>query len=78
MSRSRSSCTRLASSVSGSGAESAPVPRSRVASACLAARDASRRSLSIARLRAVVMIQPAGLGGSPSAGQRSEATVNAS
>jgi hypothetical protein len=30
------------------------------------AREASRRSRSIARLRAVVMIQPAGLGGSPS------------
>src|SRR3954470_6723081 len=42
------------------------------------AREASRRSRSIARLRAVVMIQPAGLGGGPVAGQRSTATANAS
>jgi len=34
-------------------------------------RDASRRSRSIARLRAVVMIQPAVLGGSPAAGRPS-------
>jgi hypothetical protein len=32
----------------------------------------------IARLRAVVMIQPAGLLGTPSAGQRWTATANAS
>jgi len=38
--------------------------------ACRSSRDASRRSRSMARLRAVVMIQPAGLGGSPAAGQR--------
>ena len=32
----------------------------------------------MARLRAVVMIQPAGLGGSPAAGHRCTATANAS
>src|SRR4029079_11577470 len=41
-------------------------------------RDASRRSRSIARLRAVVMIHPAGRGGSPSAGQCSSAAMKAS
>jgi hypothetical protein len=40
------------------------------ASACLCARAGSRRSWSMARLRAVVIIQPAGLGGAPSPGQR--------
>jgi hypothetical protein len=43
---------------------------SRWAWAWRSSRDASRRSRSIARLRAVVMIQPAGLGGTPRAGQR--------
>src|SRR6185436_13829186 len=41
-------------------------------------RDASRRRRSIARLRAVVMIHPAGLGGRPVDGQRCTAVVNAS
>ena len=41
---------------------------SRTALACRSAREASRRRRLIARLRAVVMIQPAGLGGDPSAG----------
>src|SRR5262245_11087437 len=38
----------------------------------------SRRSRSIARLRAVVMIQPAGAGGSPLSGHLRTATANAS
>src|SRR6266702_6783858 len=46
--------------------------------ACLSSRDASRRSRSIARFLAVVMIQPAGLGGIPADGHRAVATVNAS
>jgi hypothetical protein len=70
--RSRSSCT------ASSGTGSLPGGWSSSASACRSAREASRRNRSIARLRAVVMIQPAGLGGSPAAGQRSTATVNAS
>ena len=41
-------------------------------------RDASRRSRSIARFRAVVVSQPPGFGGSPVAGHRSLATTNAS
>src|SRR5690606_26198118 len=41
-------------------------------------RDDSRRSRSIARLRAVVVIHPPGLGGTPSTGQRSAAMANAS
>ena len=51
---------------------------SRAAWACRSSRDASRRRRSIARLRAVVMIHPAGLGGSPAEGHRSTATVNVS
>ena len=71
ISRSRSS--RTATSAAGSSG----VYRSR-AWACRLSRDASRRSRSMARFLAVVMIQPAGLGGIPSAGQRVTATVNAS
>jgi len=41
-------------------------------------RNASRRSRSIARLRAVVMIHPAGAGGIPLSGQRATAVANAS
>src|SRR5690625_919724 len=48
------------------------------ACACLSSRDASRRRRSIARLRAVVMIQPAGLGGITDSGQRCVAVANAS
>ena len=44
----------------------------RTASAWRSSRVDSRRMRSIARLRAVVMIQPAGLGGSPVSGQRCE------
>src|SRR5215470_19057767 len=72
ISRSRSSCTVAASS-GGS-----PRACSSAAWACRSWRDASRRRRSTARLRAVVMIQPAGLGGSPAAGHRCTATVNAS
>ena len=46
--------------------------------ACLSARAASRRRRSMARWRAVVMIHPAGLGGSPARGQRRAASANAS
>ena len=38
----------------------------------------SRRRRSMARLRAVVVIQPPGLGGTPVTGQRSAAMANAS
>src|SRR6266540_939556 len=69
--RSRSSRTGLTS------AGSSP-SWSRAAWACRSSRDASRRRRSIARLRAVVMIHPAGLGGSPVDGHRRTATVNAS
>ena len=41
-------------------------------------RRPSRRRRSIARLRAVVMIHPAGLGGTPPEGQRSSAIAKAS
>src|SRR5690606_27120598 len=51
---------------------------SRSASACLTGRAASRLALSIARRRAVVMIHPAGLGGTPSPGHRSTAVEKAS
>ena len=70
--RSRSSCHRRAP------------PRARrgwcssAAWAWRSSRDASRRRRSRIRLRAVVMIQPAGLGGSPSSTQRCVATAKAS
>ena len=54
------------------------VGRVRMGRACRSSREASRRKRSIARLRAVVMIQPAGLGGRPLDGQPSTAEVNAS
>src|SRR5580698_7460835 len=71
MSRSRSSCTGPSCSGSAGACTSA-------AWACLSARAASRRSRSMARLRAVVMIHPAGLGGSPASGHRRAASANAS
>ena len=48
------------------------VVRLRAAAACAwrSSRDDSRRSRSMARLRAVVMIQPPGFGGTPVSGQR--------
>src|SRR5215831_13377740 len=71
ISRSRSSGT--ATSSAGSS-----YPCRSWAWACRSLRDASRRSRSIARFRAVMMIHPAGLGGIPAGGHRSNATVNAS
>src|SRR5512132_2868430 len=75
MSRSRSSGTAPSSSAtSGSwslGDSAATSPRSS------RPRD-SRRRRSMARLRAVVVIQPPGLGGRPSAGHLRRATANAS
>jgi hypothetical protein len=51
---------------------------SATAAACRASRDDSRLKRSTARLRAVVMIQPAGLGGTPLVGHRSSAVTKAS
>src|SRR5438270_3387456 len=70
--RSRSSRT-----ATSSGGSSSPAWM-RWASAWRSSREASRRMRSIARLRAVVMIQPAGLGGTPVDGQRCTATAKAS
>ncbi len=63
-SRSWSSRTAPTSSTSSS----APA-RNRATSASFAVPTASRRSLSTARFRAVVMTQPAGDGGTPRSGQ---------
>jgi hypothetical protein len=73
MSRSRSSTTssspaRGSTSVGARAASSRSLRRSTVA----------RRSTSVARLRATVMSQPAGLAGTPSAGQRWRACTSAS
>src|SRR6266508_1289882 len=75
MSRSRSSTILLRSCWSGS-----PAPRvmSWASSLCFSARRRSRRSRSMALLRAVVVIQPPGLAGTPVRGQRSRATRKAS
>src|SRR5438874_342360 len=71
----RSSCTGFVSSgwlrSSLSGVSTATSPRS-------SCPRASRRRRSIARLRAVVVIQPPGLGGRPSRAQVRRATANAS
>ena len=48
------------------------------AAAWRSSREASRRRRSMARLRAVVMIQPAGAGGTPLSGQRCSAVTKAS
>ena len=72
MSRSRSSCTGPTSSTGSSPASIRTACRWR------SSRDDSRRRRSIALLRAVVRIQPPGLGGLPATGQRSAATTNAS
>src|SRR5713226_4824154 len=75
MRRSRSSCTGLVSSgrpgSSLSGVSTATAPRS-------SCPRASRRRRSMARLRAVVVIQPPGLGGRPSRAHVRRATANAS
>src|SRR5712691_9624757 len=71
----RSSCTGLASSgrsgLSLSGVSTATSPRS-------SSPRASRRRRSMARLRAVVVIQPPGLGGRPPRAHARIATANAS
>src|SRR5215211_7920144 len=72
MSRRRSSLTGPTSRRSSSCAWT------RAAWAWRSSRDASRRSRSMALLRAVVMIQPAGLWGRPADGQRCTAAANAS
>src|SRR5580704_6968648 len=84
MSRSRSSRTGPSSGGSSRwpGGPTPPCPPAgactSAAWACLSARAASRRSRSMARLRAVVMIHPAGLGGRPASGHRRAASANAS
>src|SRR3989442_15813162 len=75
MRRSRSSCTGpISSGVPGSSLPGESTVTS--LSSCLP-RD-SRRRRSMARLRAVVVIQPPGLGGRPSLGHLSRATANGS
>ena len=71
-SASRSSGIELTSSSSAGSASS------RASSSALRAKVCSRRSRSIARLRAAVMIQAPGFAGAPSRGQRSSAVVKAS
>src|SRR5688500_18130344 len=72
--RSWSSCTTSSSSTALDSSRA----RSSIAAAWRSSRDASRRKRSTARLRAVVMIHPAGFGGTPLRGHRSSAAVNAS
>src|SRR6266508_5581838 len=75
MRRSRSSCTGPASSrMPGS-----PLPGASTAASLSSSRlRDSRRRRSMARLRAVVVIQPPGLGGSPPRGHLRKAMANAS
>ena len=72
----RSRSSRTGPSASGAGGSSAAA--SATASCWRSSRVVSRRKRSIPRRRAVVMIQPAGLGGTPSCGQRLTASTNAS
>ena len=65
-------------SSSGVGTAGECAACSRAAWSCLSPRPASRRSRSVARFLAVVMIQPAGLGGRPVEGQCRTARVKAS
>src|SRR5438093_5736343 len=75
MRRSRSSCT----GPSFSGAPGSSWPGESIATSLSSSRPRdSRRRRSMARLRAVVVIQPPGLGGSPSPGHLRRATANAS
>src|SRR2546425_228191 len=75
MRRSRSSCT----GPSSSGAPGSSLPGESTATSLSSSRPRdSRRRRSMARLRAVVVIQPPGLGGSPSPGHLRSATANAS
>src|SRR5450756_348010 len=74
MRRSRSSSTGPASS----GMPGSLVPGERTATSLSSSRPRdSRRSRSMARLRAVVVIQPPGLGGMPSPGHLPRAMANA-
>src|SRR5438552_3629421 len=75
MRRSRSSCT--GPSFSGPPGSSLPGKSTAASLSSSRPRD-SRRRRSMARLRAVVVIQPPGLGGSPSPGHLRSATANAS
>lgn len=77
ISRSWSSGSSSAASTASSGVCVGCGTR-RAAAARRSAPVVSRRNRSIARLRAVVMIQPAGLGGMPSLGQQRTAAANAS
>ena len=70
-----SSAITWSSGVNGAGERAAC---SSAALRCLSPRPASRRSRSTARFRAVVMIQPAGLGGMPETASRRTARVKAS
>src|SRR6266508_4293587 len=73
--RSRSSCTGPTSS----GVPGSSLPGESIATSPSSSRPRdSRRRRSMARLRAVVMIQPPGLGGGPSPGHLLKATANAS
>src|SRR5205809_2816715 len=75
MRRSRSSCTGL----SFPGAPGSSLPGEITAASLSSSRPRdSRRKRSMARLRAVVVIQAPGLGGSPSPGHLRRATANAS
>src|SRR5712692_7312922 len=75
MRRSRSSCT----GPSFSGAPGSSLPGESTATSLSSSRPRdSRRRRSMARLRAVVVIQPPGLGGRPSPGHLLKATANAS
>src|SRR3989454_8055747 len=75
MRRSRSSCT----GPSFSGAPGSSLPGESTATSLSSSRPRdSRRRRSMARLRAVVVIQPPGLGGSPPTGHLRRATANAS
>ena len=69
---------RRSSGIELTSSSSAGSASSRASSSALRANVCSRRSRSIARLRAVVMIQAAGLSASPSRGQRSSAMAKAS
>src|SRR4051794_1457379 len=73
ISASRSSGSSLISSASSAASSDSPA-----SSSDLWARVRSRRIRSMARLRAVVTIQPPGLGGTPVRGQRSSAVSKAS
>src|SRR6266511_2753416 len=75
MRRRRSSCTGPISS----GVPESSLPGENTATSPSSSRPRdSRRKRSMARLRAVVVIQPPGLGGSPSPGHLRKATANAS